>query len=101
MWVLETVGKFELALEAVHVDGIAMVLVEHLERDGAVRFGGMVGPVHRGGSTVANDTVDHVILEAVVGHQHALSVGFGRLRARGGRGRGVILDTPSEQTLAW
>jgi hypothetical protein len=77
VWVLETVGKCELALEAVRVDGITMVLVEHFERNGAVRFGGIVGSVNRGGSTVTNDTVDHVILEAVVGQQHALRVGFG------------------------
>jgi hypothetical protein len=38
----------------------------------------MVRPVHRRRSAVANDPVDHVILEAIRGYQHAL-----RLRSRG------------------
>ena len=61
------------------MDGVAVVLVEHLERDGAVGCGGLVGPVDRRGSAVANDTVDDVILEAIVGHEHAIRVRFGRL----------------------
>jgi hypothetical protein len=58
--------------------GLVMALVEHLERDHPVRSRGMVSPVNRGRSAVANDTVDHVILEPIRGHQHAL-----RLRSGG------------------
>jgi hypothetical protein len=68
----------------------------------------VVCPVHRRGSAVANDVVDDVILEAIIGHEHALRLGSGgvlhRASARAGRSLTLVSSKhsrgsspPSEQ----
>jgi len=93
MGVIQAAGKPVLALEAVHPDGVAVSWIEHLERNQVIGGSPVVRPVDRGGSAVANHTVDHVFVEAIVGHRHALRLRFRLGSGPGERNRRVILDT--------
>ena len=69
-------GKLELPLQTGQMVRLAVVLAEDLQCDRAVRARGVVRPVHRRISAVAQGCVDDVSLEPLARRKHLVSLGL-------------------------
>jgi len=73
--VVEPVGKVEFPLQLGYLGRLAVMVVENLQGHHVIGARGVVRPVNRRGSAVAESPVDDVALEPVAGGQHFHSLG--------------------------
>jgi hypothetical protein len=73
---IQSVRQFEFSSQTRHLGLVPVLLVKHLQRDGAIGAGGVVRPIYRRVSAMAEGAVDDVTLKPVAGRKHPLRLGL-------------------------